>query len=87
MECLEPNESKFEEQYIPVNYISNEVLAIIDRWESSKLERSPEQKMSMLDFDSVQVSGTADHWPQPKLFYRTFWRRIARRILFKIDKM
>ena len=86
----------FDESYVPVNYIPEEVYAMIKTWELKHKDR-------MAVFDSTSQTGatsssnapmidnyepidydplrTCSQSAPPKRFYRTFWRSAARRML------
>ena len=81
--------------YVPVNIIPDMVYEMFEAWELSQQEYRVEMSASMGPTATnlstygagQQVHGTttkstmsADS-PPPKLFYRTFWRSIARRLM------
>ena len=75
-----------DETYVPVNFINNEVYALIAAWEASefKREESGEAADSALDADRDALYEPLRCRPTiapPKRFYRTFWKSITRRTL------
>jgi hypothetical protein len=64
--------------YVPLNYISPEVLAFISEWESSRRKNiTPAPSITMRDSFGCVVQLSA---PPPKRFYRTIWRSMVRRL-------
>ncbi len=78
------------EEYVPVNFIPEEVVASIAAWEKSHLIQM--SSLDRMDVDAVSVSpnvfeparNLSDFAP-PKRFHRTFWRSITRRLLLLSD--
>ena len=78
--------------YVPVNFIPDTVYEMFEAWELSqqqyRVEMSESKTLTAENLSTYgagqQVRGTttmsADS-PPPKLFYRTFWRSIARRLM------
>ena len=78
--------------YVPVNFIQDTVYEMLEAWELSQqqyiVEMSESKRPTAVNWSTYgagqQVHGTttmsADS-PPPKLFYRTFWRSIARRLM------
>ena len=68
-----------DDHYVPVNYIPDEVIAMIQVWQ---LQRRDVMEVSGTDAPTLEeyaplMSQTAP----PKRYFRTFWRSIARRLL------
>ena len=90
----EPNVCSGEDDYVPVNFIPDEVREMIRAWELAQQERlEHEEAPDAMSTEDVQV--TQDHTSlqvlepiryitdaaPPKRFYRTFWRSVTRRAL------
>ena len=79
-----------DEDYVPVNFIPEEVFAMIKAWELKQrdlIEVSDSMSVSRAassetfrpeDYEPLRVCSLAG---PPKRFYRTFWRSAARRVL------
>ena len=81
-----------DDDYVPVNFISDEVRAMIKAWELARQKELELQEASgaTIIMDGHAASQSPEiHEPiryitdgaPPKRFYRTFWRSIARRVL------
>jgi hypothetical protein len=85
------NDTKTSDVCIPVNFIPDEVLAFIADWESTKsTSLCPCDRMALIPVIPVSQNGfepvrrladIASPIAPPKLFYRTFWRSVTRRIV------
>ena len=81
--------------YVPDNFIPDTVYEMLDAWELSqqeyRVEMSEFKRPTAANLSTYgagqQVHGTTTKstmsvdCPPPKLFYRTFWRSIARRLM------
>ena len=65
-----------EDHYIPVNYISEEVVAMIQVWELQRRD-----VMEVFCTKLEQYAPLMSQKGPPKRYFRTFWRSIARRVL------
>ena len=72
--------------YVPVNFIPDMVYEMFEAWELSQQQYRVEMSESMGPtaanrpaYGAGTTTMSADSSP-PKLFYRTFWRSIARRL-------
>ena len=67
--------------YVPVSYISAEVMALISHWESSFRIKSvsSEHKTGSQTRVYEPVRGCDASFHPPKKFYRRFWRSLAKR--------
>ncbi len=83
-----------DDDYVPVNFISEEVRAMIKTWELARqkqLELQEASSTTSIDGSTVVRNHASQeiHEPircitdgaPPKRFYRTFWRSIARQLL------
>ena len=83
-----------DDDYVPVNFISDEVRAMIKAWHWSELKRrelkaaSVSQSMnpvsaksSAVNQDLFEPMRSIPNAAPPKRFYRRFWGGIARRVL------
>ena len=70
-----------ENGYVPVNYISAEVMALISHWEASARIKSvcSESKTAAQASLYDPVRGCDASFAPPKKFYRRFWRSLAKR--------
>ncbi len=77
-----------KEVYTPVNFNSDELYAFLAAWESSTV--AMKSLNDCMDFKSAPLPDSKDSFDPvrflndsapPKIFYRTFWRSAARRIL------
>ncbi len=86
------NDTTTSDAYIPVNFIPDEVLAFIEAWESTKStslcpcdHRDHVGALIPVSQNGLEpVRHLAEIAPRiapPKLFYRTFWTSVTRRIL------
>ncbi len=100
-ECLlgcplasEPRTCCVDDDYVPVNFIPEEVRAMIKAWQLSEqkrrelLEASPAMSASnvtaaldAIDQDIFEPMRSIPNAAPPKRFYRTFWRSITRKVL------
>ena len=83
-----PVKETSKEDYIPVNFITDEVYAMIAAWEASNstVMASSDQTVFQMPLLSVAQSIVEPHRRQsevsaPKRFYRVFWTSVSRRIL------
>ncbi len=74
-----------QEKYGPVNFIDDEIYALIERWESSAQQAPPSEVMMPIylkphetNYEPMRQLPTA---AAPKRFYRTFWRSVCRRLV------
>ena len=80
--------------YIPVNFIQDEVLMMLKAWETTQLSRLELQGASGSTSQDVSTAAQGDTAQEayeplryitdgtpPKRFFRTFWRSVARRAL------
>ena len=78
--------------YIPVNFIPDEVLMMLKAWETTQLSRLELQGASGATSQDVSTAAQDDQeayeplryitdGAPPKRFFRTFWRSVARRAL------
>ncbi len=75
-----------EEVYTPVNFISDEVFALIAAWESTNLTSKASSDPTDIEKASLAVSQDTfephrRYVASPKRFYRKFWSSLSRRIL------
>ena len=79
-----------DEDYVPVNFIPEEVFAMIKAWELKQRDlMEVSDSMSVSRAASSETLRLEDYEPlrvctqaaPPKRFYRTFWRSAARRVL------
>ena len=80
-----------DDDYVPVNYIPEAVYSMIKAWELKRhdiMEVSSSMSLSATAASSTDALRLEDYVPmricaqaaQPKRFYRTFWRSVARRL-------
>jgi hypothetical protein len=76
--------SACHEKYVPVNFIDDEIYALIERWESCAKEAPSDVTMpvdiKLQDpiYEPMRQLPTA---AAPRRFYRTFWRSVSRRLV------
>ena len=84
-----------QDAYVPVNYISPEVYALLAAAEASAARRAEAQDAGGMDLDSIGQESTLQttmggwHDPAnamlgmapPKRYYRIFWRSVSKRLL------
>ena len=81
-EMLSGHESaESDNGYVPVNYISAEVMALISHWEASARIKSvcSESKTAAQASLYDPVRGCDASFAPPKKFYSRFWRSLAKR--------
>ncbi len=78
-----------KESYVPVNFISDEVYALIAAWEASSLATSSDGidienasvPLVSASRNNIEPTRHIDDFTPPKRFYRTFWSSISKRII------
>ncbi len=83
-----------DEIYRPVNFIPDEVHALIRIWELARLrQQESADAVDSMEIESATDSQAKEHVfepircltetapPPPKLFHRTFWRSLTRRMV------
>ena len=66
-----------EDNYVPQNYISPEIYALLANWEAWCLE-NPQPVVPAQVYEPFRLLPNSG---PPKRFYRTFWRGITRRLV------
>ena len=72
------------DDYVPVNYICDEALAIISAWEAAYQANAGciATDISNAIYEPSRTTGfIVDSSKPPKRFYRTFWRSVTRRLV------
>ena len=82
-----------EDDYVPVNFISEEVLAMIKGWQLGYQKRQELKEASVatsMEIEPASFTAAANHdepmrcipnAAPPKRFYRTFWKGVTRRMV------
>jgi hypothetical protein len=89
-------EAKLSSRYVPENVIKDEVYAFLAAWDESQARKrelaagaggvsAPMDIVADIDFEPVRCLGLTG-LPPPKLFYRTFWRSITRRLVHQTQE-
>ena len=89
----EPRTCCADDDYVPVNFIPEEVRAMIKAWQLADQKRRELQEASpemSVDVPADSITASQDVFEPmrcipnaapPKRFYRTFWRSITRKVL------
>ena len=89
-------EAKLSSRYVPENFINDEMYAFLAAWDESQARKrelaagaggvsAPMDIVADIDFEPVRCLGLTGLAP-PKLFYRTFWRSITRRLVHQTQE-